>query len=157
MQRSWQEHARLEATCRSQLLSEPMSEVERNCSSRVWRRASGGPSPCMCLAWCTSPSLEDYPAVGLVERFRRWLIPSWNMPELIANLSAVWTQALPPIRKQRTLHPPSAKRHANTTIPYEAASKLLVCSLLVFELGRPLSISTFWASSLNPSLNEISL
>ena len=40
---------------------------------------------------------------------------------------------------------------------YEAASELLVCSLLVSELGRPLSISTSWGSSLNPGLNEISL
>ena len=39
----------------------------------------------------------------------------------------------------------------------EAASKLLACSLLVFELGRPLSISTFWGSSLNHTLNELSL
>ena len=42
-------------------------------------------------------------------------------------------------------------------LTYEAASKLLVCSLLVLKLGRPLSISTFWGPSLNPSLNEISL
>ena len=41
--------------------------------------------------------------------------------------------------------------------PYEVASKLLACSLLVFELGRPLSISTFWGSSLNHTLNELSL
>ena len=40
---------------------------------------------------------------------------------------------------------------------YEAAAKLLVRSLSVFELGHPLSISTFWGSALNPSLNEISL
>ena len=40
---------------------------------------------------------------------------------------------------------------------YEVASKLLVCPLLVFELGHLLSISTFRGSSLNHTLNELSL
>ena len=56
------------------------------------------------------------------------------------------------------LLPQAVSRHAQREQTHvRRLSKLLVCSPLVFELGRPLSISTFWGSSLNPSLNEISL